>query len=210
MTASTERSEKPRRHSREDWLETALAVLIDSGIEDVQITRLATRMEVTRGSFYWHFTDRTDLVDALIDAWRNHNTGVMVDALESAETLTEGILRLFSVWVDHGQFNPKLDQAMRDWARRSEEVHTIIVEEDDRRIETIAQFFRRFGYQDPEAFIRARVIYFTQVSYYALEIREPMDRRMSFLTAYFRCFTGQEMDEAAAQDYRKRMAEEWS
>ncbi len=210
MTASTERSEKPRRHSREDWLETALAVLVDSGIEDVQITRLATRLEVTRGSFYWHFTDRGDLVDALIDAWRNQNTGVMVDALEGSGSLTEGILRLFSVWVDHDQFDPKLDQAMRDWARRSEEVHAIVIEEDDRRIETIAQFFRRFGYQDPEAFIRARVIYFTQVSYYALEIREPMDRRMSYLSAYFRCYTGQEMDEAVAQDYRRRMAEEWS
>lgn len=209
MAQSPKTNALNRRHSREDWLEMALVVLVESGIEDVQITKLAARMDVTRGSFYWHFADRQDLIDALIAAWRSHNTDVMVGALEGVTTLTEGILQLFSVWVDHKQFDPKLDQAMRDWARRSEKVRETVIEEDDRRIEVIAQFFRRFGYEDPDAFIRARITYFTQVSYYALDIKEPMDQRMGFLAAYFRCFTGQEMDEAVAQQYRKAVLEKW-
>jgi len=209
MSRSAPAEEKNRRHSREDWLETALAVLVESGIEDVQITKLAARMDVTRGSFYWHFTDRTDLVDALITAWRRHNTDVMVGALEDVTSLTQGILQLFSVWVDHDQFDPKLDQAMRDWARRSEAVRATVIEEDDRRIDVIARFFRRFDYPDSEAFIRARVIYFTQISYYALDIKEPMDRRMGYLADYFRCYTGREMDEATARGYRKKMKLKW-
>jgi len=209
MARSTNTNEKSRRHSREDWLRTALLVFAESGIEDVQITKLAARMDVTRGSFYWHFDDRQDLIDALIAAWRSHNTDVMVGALEGVATLTEGILQLFSVWVDHDQFDPKLDQAMRDWARRSEQVRETVIEEDDRRIDVIARFFRQFDYAESEAFIRARVIYFTQISYYALDIKEPMDRRMGFLADYFRCYTGQEMDEAVARQYRKAVMKKW-
>lgn len=209
MAQSPKANALNRRHSREDWLEMALVVLVESGIEDVQITKLAARMDVTRGSFYWHFEDRQDLVEALIAAWRSHNTDVMVGALEGVTTLTEGILQLFSVWVDHDQFDPKLDQAMRDWARRSEQVLKAVIEEDDRRIDVISQFFRRFGYAESEAFIRARVIYFTQISYYALDIKEPMDRRMGYLADYFRCYTGQEMNEAVARQYRKAVLEKW-
>lgn len=53
--------------------------------------------------------------------------------------------------------------------------------------------------------IRARVIYFTQVSYYALGVSEPMPQRSSFLAAYYRAFTGHELEEAAATAFRARM-----
>lgn len=195
--------ERSLPHSREDWLSAALEVLVESGIEAVQITKLAQRMEVTRGSFYWHFKDRDDLLSALVAAWRERNTGVMVAALDGATSLTDGILRLFRVWVDHRKFDPRLDQAMRDWGRRSPEILHAVEIEDDSRIAAITAFFRKFGYGDPDAFIRARILYFTQVSYYALVADEPMAVRMNYLAAYFRGFTGQEIDEEEAEAYRK-------
>jgi AcrR family transcriptional regulator len=194
--------------SKADWLDMALRVLVDDGIEAVQITRLSRALEVTRGSFYWHFRDRGDLLAALIDEWRTRNTGVMAAVLEGSASLTEGILSLFIVWVDDRRFDPSLDQAMRDWARRSEVVRQIVIAEDDARVETICAFFRRFGYDETEAYIRARVIYFTQLSYYALGVEEPMTRRMGFLDAYFRCFTGREMDSATAEAFRREMTAE--
>ena len=203
--AARRNNERPLPYSRADWLDRALAVLVEEGVEAVQVTRLARALEVTRGSFYWHFRDRADLLEALIEEWRHRNSGVMIEALANAASLADGILSLFSVWVDHQLFDPRLDQAMRDWARRSEEVRAVVTAEDDNRIAAIAAFFQRFGYDDPEAFIRARVLYFTQVSYYALGVKEPMTRRMSYLAAYYRCFTGAEIDEAAAEGFIRRM-----
>ncbi len=197
--------ERPAPYTRADWLDAALTVLLEDGIEAVQVTRLARMLEVTRGSFYWHFRDHGDLLDGLIEEWRHRNTGVMLSALSGADSLSDGILSLFSVWVDHQLFNPQLDQAIRDWARRSEDIKRIVAAEDDSRIEAIGAFFQRFGYGSPEAFIRARVIYFTQISYYALGVEEPMTRRMSYLAAYYRCFTGEEIDEKVAADYSQRM-----
>ena len=203
--AARRSGERPIPYSRADWLDQALAVLVEEGVEAVQVTRLARALQVTRGSFYWHFRDRGDLLEALIEEWRHRNTGVMLTALSGAESLSDGILALFSVWVDHRLFDPQLDQAIRDWARRSDDIKAIVTAEDDNRIDAIAGFFRRFGYGDPEAFIRARVLYFTQISYYGLGVEEPMTRRMSYLAAYYRCFTGEDMDEAVAEAYRQRM-----
>ena len=80
----------------------------------------------------------------------------------------------------------------------------IVVAEDDARVQAIADFFGRMGYAPSEAFIRARVIYFTQISYYALDVEkaECFNQRLGYLEDYFRCFTGREMDAAIAASYR--------
>jgi len=123
-------AERPARLAADDWLEAALATLVSGGIEAVQITVLARDLGVTRGSFYWHFESREALLDALLTEWRARNTGVMVEALEGTTTLDDGILALFSVWVDHRRFDPRLDQAVRDWARHSEQLRGVVKAED--------------------------------------------------------------------------------
>jgi hypothetical protein len=44
---------------------------------------------------------------------------------------------------------------------------------DERRIDLLKGIFLGFGYDEAYAFIRARVTYFHQVGYYAMEIIEP-------------------------------------
>jgi len=187
-----------------DWTECALTVLKEAGLEAVQITTLAKQLKVTRGSFYWHFDSREDLLNALLAEWRARNTGVMVDAIRDVGSLDDGILALFSVWVDHTRFDPRLDQAIRDWARHDERLRNIVTAEDDARVGAIARFFERFDYPENEAFIRARVIYFTQISYFALHVEdgETLTQRMGYLDENFLCFTGRVIDPDTANTHR--------
>ncbi|MGK7654512.1 TetR/AcrR family transcriptional regulator [Roseovarius sp. B08] len=168
------------------------------------MTVLSRSLGVTRGSFYWHFESRESLLDALVHRWRSRNTGVIVDAVSKADSLDDGILALFAVWTDHSRFDPKLDQAIRNWARYDDALRIRLKTEDDARIDAVAAMFERFGYPQPEAFIRARVICFTQITYYALDIasEETEAQRMSYLEAYFRCFTGRDIHPATADAYR--------
>jgi AcrR family transcriptional regulator len=203
LMSTPEQADRPARLGMADWIGAALAVLAESGIEAVQITALARRLGVTRGSFYWHFANREALLEALVAEWRALNTGVMLEAVADTGTLEDGILALFAVWVDHTRFDPRLDQAIRDWARHDPGLRATVAAEDDARVAAIADFFGRHGFAPTEAFIRARVLYFTQVSYYALDIgaREPLAERSGYLGAYFRAFTGREIDPAAAQAF---------
>ena len=203
LLRDNEASAEPRL-GRGDWVEAALRVLVEEGVEAVRITRLADGLSVTRGSFYWHFKDRDDLLEALVGRWRRGNTAAVLEQVEGAASLTDGILGLFDVWIDPARFDPRLDSAMRDWARGAPEIRAAVEQADSIRVEAIAELFRRFGYAVPEALIRARVIYFAQVGYYALAIDEPMAERFSYLEAYFTCFTGQSIDPERAAAHRAR------
>jgi AcrR family transcriptional regulator len=66
---STKVRSKPRL-TRSNWLETALEFIFEDGINAVTVDALATRLEVTRGSFYHHFENRQDLFHEMLDFWK--------------------------------------------------------------------------------------------------------------------------------------------
>ena len=188
---------------RYDWLETALEIFVAEGIDAVRITRLADDLGVTRGSFYWHFDNREDLIEALVDFWKSKNTPALTASFDRAETLEDGILGFFENCIDAAQFDPRLDLAIREWARRSEQVRELLDREDRARIDSLRRFFIRFDYPMPEALIRARVLYFSQIGFYALDAPEPLDTRLSYTAAYYRCFTGRQLAAATAERFRR-------
>ena len=106
----TPSSRKPGRSilGKEDWIAAALTMLVKEGIAAVEITRLANELTVSRGSFYWHFKDRGDLLAALIEEWRQLNSDSIRETLSNADNLEDGILGLFTVWVSMEPFNAKL------------------------------------------------------------------------------------------------------
>lgn len=57
------------RLSRRHWQRAALETLTESGIADVTVPRLARRLGVTKGSFYWHFESVDDLLRAALTDW---------------------------------------------------------------------------------------------------------------------------------------------
>jgi AcrR family transcriptional regulator len=194
--------------TREDWLEAALDTLISDGVESVRVLTLGQKLGVSRSSFYWYFESRQDLLDQLLELWRNKNTRFIVErALRPAPSITQGVLNVFECWVDQRLYNPRLDFAIRAWARHSADVRAIIDDADNERLEAIHQMFLRQGYHEPDAFVRARVLYFMQIGYYSLEIMEPMKNRLSLVPAYLRSFTGREPLEGEVEAFAKFVEE---
>ena len=66
----------------EAWIAAATDVLVDQGIDAVRVDVLAKAMEVTRGSFYWHFKDREALLVAVLNAWRDGATEQVIRRFE--------------------------------------------------------------------------------------------------------------------------------
>lgn len=190
--------------SREDWLQAALESLIAGGVEQVKILPLARALSVSRSSFYWYFKRREDLLDALLRHWQATNTQSIVErARQPSRSIDQGILHIFECWTDDKLFDPRLDSAIRDWARGSKKVRAIVQKADGKRVAAITQLFRRHGYENKEAFIRARVLYFTQVGYYALGVKESLRQRHSYLGPYLKSFTGQKPKQAHIEAFLK-------
>ncbi|MDP3226735.1 MAG: TetR family transcriptional regulator [Acidovorax sp.] len=54
--------------TRQDILDAAVQVFVERGFQRSSMQHVAERAGVTRGAVYWHFQDRLELLEALLDA----------------------------------------------------------------------------------------------------------------------------------------------
>ncbi|MDE4141118.1 MULTISPECIES: TetR/AcrR family transcriptional regulator [Rhodobacterales] len=179
--------------TRADWLNVAMDVLISHGVEQVKVLALAERMGVSRSSFYWYFKSRQDLLDALLQTWEQTNTAAMVAQTEApAAAITGAVLNVFHCIANPDLFNTALDFAVRDWARRSGKVRSLLDRSDARRVKALSDMFSRYGYPELEAKTRAKVLYYMQLGYDMAEPNESHKERLQMTPHYLRVFTGKE------------------
>ncbi len=195
--------------TREDWLELAKQVLVRDGIEGVKIKPLGETLNVSRSSFYWYFNSRQDLLDALLEHWQATNTRSLVEmAGRPAQTITEAVGNVFRCVINPALFDPRLDFAIRDWARRSDAVKRVLRASEDQRLNALEEMFARFDYPDLEVVTRARILYYMQIGYDDAQLNEPMETRNKLMPAYLVGFTGQiptEEEIAALLDYANNL-----
>lgn len=197
--------------TKDDWLNVAMDVLITDGVEQVKVLALAERMAVSRSSFYWYFKSRQDLLDALLKQWEETNTTAMVSMAEAeATTITAAICNVFRCTANPKLFNTALDFAVRDWARRSGPVRSLLDRSDERRVQALAQMFERYGYDVTDADIRAKVLYYMQLGYDLAQLNEPDERRIAAVPGYLRVFTGRDPQPGEVEEFRKYAMAYWS
>src|SRR5438876_12198166 len=73
-------------HTREDWLRAARLALLHRGPHGVRVEVLARTLGVTKGSFYWHFRDRRELMEILLREWEEE-AQILTDALKTASPI---------------------------------------------------------------------------------------------------------------------------
>lgn len=173
------------------WLEAAQQALLDGGVEAVRIQSLAQQLNLARTSFYWFFKNHEELLSALLDRWRQKNTGNLVQrAFAYAETVAEAMLNVMDCWLDPGLFDPRFELAVRSWAVQSDEVLAEVRAADAERLAALAEMQIRFGENSLRADVRARTIYLTQIGYITMQIEEDLALRMARMSAYVEIFTG--------------------
>ena len=190
--------------TREDWLNMARHLLVTEGISQVKILEVSKRLDVSRSSFYWYFKSRKELLAALLDDWEKTNTVAFVRHCEMpASSITGAVCNLFRCFIDRSLFDHLLDFAIREWSRRDQKVRNIIDRNDLLRLEAIAQMFMRFGYPPDEADIRARVLYYMQIGYYALDLAETVEERLTRIEGYLFSFTGKRPAHEEVEAFRR-------
>jgi AcrR family transcriptional regulator len=185
--------------TREDWIEAARLVLISSGVDDVKVDRLAKKLNVTRGSFYWHFKHRKELLDALLSGWETQNRAELDQIRIRTEQEDAGAIEVVRIWLGEDPAYPTFDMAIRFWARKSAEVGRLVREIDEEWIMLLAAIFEGSGEDRMTAIARARVIYFHQIGYYALAFDESLEDRLALAPYYHRVLTGQDGGQALAE-----------
>ena len=150
-----------------DWIAAARRLLVSRSIDAVRVEVLAKELDVTRGSFYWHFRDRDDLLQRMLTAWRDEATEQIIYRFESRSLPPRELIRdLLSLPFrgEAAQEAAATELAIRAWARRDELARQVLDEVDAKRLSYIAQCFSALGFGIAEARSRAFALYSYELS----------------------------------------------
>lgn len=146
---------------RGNWIESAIDVLAREGIAGLRVEVLAKRSGVTKGSFYWHFKDRQDLLAAVLEHWREGR----IRDIEKTTSFTPGMERSqlhYAIEVYGASRNRKgmsIELAVRDWARHDPQAAAVVEAVDLYRLDCTRKLFVAAGMSDAEAKSRSLLLY---------------------------------------------------
>lgn len=163
---ATEKKERSTL-SAGDWEQQALEVIAGQGIRAVTVESLARRMNVTKGSFYWHFQNRDSLLEQSLLRWEKHDQeslqtslGAIADPRDrlrsffrrtGQEKLTHAVYNALCSAADHPLVKPLLERVA------------------ERRMQHIETAFTEIGFAAAEASHRARLTYSAYLGFLQLQ-----------------------------------------
>lgn len=177
---------KPRL-SREAWLQQALDTLAEDPAH-LRVDEIASRLGVSKGSFYWHFGNREDFVQRLAAYWRDQYTLVVIGAVSSADGPPEERLRFLLTQILTERY-ARYDPAIRAWARLEPGILPVIREVDELRLKILRRLFKEMGFTGTELEVRTRIFVVCHSLEESLSIdlerknlRKEIDARLAFFT----------------------------
>ena len=146
---------------RAAWVQAALDILADEGVTGIRVEVLAKRLHVTKGSFYWHFKDRQDLLAGVLDIWKDGRIRDIVKQTRPEPGKEQA--QLFHVIDVYSTSRNKkgilIELAMREWARRDPLAAATVEEVDAWRLRCARELFLAIGLPLHEASTRSMLLY---------------------------------------------------
>ncbi|MCB1939363.1 MAG: TetR/AcrR family transcriptional regulator [Rhodocyclaceae bacterium] len=158
----TTRSTKARAQlDRNAWILAAIELLATGGVSGLRVELLAKHLKVTKGSFYWHFKDRNDLLQAILSTWKE---GRIRDVIKQTRA-TPGnelnqlhhVIEVYS--ASRSRKGMMIELAVRDWARHDSAAAAVVEAVDTARLNCTRTLFLDCGLPEAEAASRSLLLY---------------------------------------------------
>jgi len=155
---------KQERLDAAAWIAAALEALAEGGVDSVRVEPLAKTLNVTKGSFYWHFADRRALLDAMLSHWADGRVGAIREQTSGdktgADSPTVILLRLADLYTRHGNTRGlAIELAIRAFARGDEGAAKAVRTVDSERLTHVTALFEKLGWPAEDAQARAILFY---------------------------------------------------
>jgi AcrR family transcriptional regulator len=138
-----------QRLTREDWILAGFRALTAGGAGALMVEPVARSIGATKGSFYWHFADPADWRAAMLAYWEDVAFQRIINSLSAFPPGRERLQALVKI-ATTGARDPQhggvtAEPALRDWARYSPEVATVVARVDAGRIAFVEDCFAAMG-----------------------------------------------------------------
>ncbi len=140
-----------KRLARTDWVDAAYAVFEVAGLRAIRVETLARELDTTKGSFYWHFASRADLVDGVMTRWESRETDGVIAVAEQAGEPRDRLAALFRTVAGRSSAGERTLYV----EAATEGVADTVARVTGRRIGFVADLLTRLGVPPDEARRRA-------------------------------------------------------
>ena len=165
-----------KRLSREDWLHGALDLLCSGGLESVKIVPLSKKLGVTSGSFYWHFSNRSELFESLLNFWDHEITDKAIEGGKKFQgTPEKRIWNLMEKVMNSGMAS--FDLAIWHWAQSDTHAQLVFKRVLDKRFAIATWMFTQVGFDKIQAEIRGRMMVVYMMGESTLVAEDPENRK---------------------------------
>jgi len=162
-------------------------MLEGSGIDSIKIDSLAKKIGVSRSGFYWHFKNRKDLLQHLLDYWMHEYTGVLSNNSSLMKlTADKRLLKIMKLIKEHRL--AKYDFAIIAWAKTDLNASAAVNKVMEMRLYFIRESFKELGFIGDELEMRTRLF----VCYHSLastifegHYTDETDNRLLLLHRFF-------------------------
>lgn len=142
------------------WIAAALEALAAGGVEAVRVEPLAKALDVTKGSFYWHFADRRALIDALLAHWSEGRIAAIRQQAAAPGDCGTILRHLAALYTRHA--SPRglaIELAIRALARSDADASRAVRAVDLERLKIVSGLFAALGWKTADARARAVLFY---------------------------------------------------
>lgn len=149
------------RLDRTAWVQAGLSALSEGGVTAVRVELLAKRLRITKGSFYWHFSKREDLLSAVLEEWERSQTASVIATVEARGGGPHERFRHLSDALT--SLDLRLEAAIRSWAGSDPDVCRAVENIDTARLAYLQSIIESAGVPASPAQARARLVYFALI-----------------------------------------------
>ena len=158
--------ERASKLGRQDWLAIGIQTLIEKGIEAVRVDPLAKLLNVTRGSFYWHFKNRDDLLEEILREWEARNTKSIIEQIDGLNS--SPIAKLLSLLEIAAEDDNLLEKAVRVWSVNDVKAAAAIARVDQQRLDYLQNLFLQLGFSEIDSKVRAQIAYSIRIGWFVM------------------------------------------
>ena len=144
--------------SREKWLELAMEAMTHECHSKFSLDSLIKAMPVSKGSFYWHFKNRSEFLEALVGYWGRHDTDNVIGALQGLPESAPAETMLWEMMCEIYEFRrTRHELLVRSLALEFPKLKSVIDEVDRKRLNQVSQIFAGMGFEGDELEMRTRL-----------------------------------------------------
>jgi AcrR family transcriptional regulator len=167
--------------NRDDWIEAATDWVATHGVASLAVEPLARALGVTKGAFYWCFTNRDELLLAVLERWEAQGTQAIIALVEQVPDTAQQareLIRIVTRTVEgRGADMPRpvrLQYAL--WSAAADPLVRPVVERATAaRVGFLAETLRRAGLDAGTARDRATLGYASYVGMVVLRVTHAND-----------------------------------